>query len=667
MSQYKHAEIGDDVYFWFAANSTSGSGDDGASPLYDVRLAGAASDAAAKASGSPTLLSHGDYGAGLHEIAIDTDGWDAGEYAVFCTITVSAVNPAGFCGSFLLRTAGAGALDVNTTHVSGTAQTGNDNGADINSILTAVGTTLDTLIKAIPTNTEFAALLGAIDTAANTGAVAADVTLMGYIKQLINVLMGGPGIAAWPAGVAPGNGVSIAEGLRKLYEDRTLAAADYTIVGDLGTVQSADNNTILAHADYGLAKLVRSTTPANKLDISATGEAGLDFDNIKNASGAHTLTNITVPIVTTNTDMRGTDGANTVEPDPVGTAATPAEVATALENIHLDHLLATTYDPASKPGVADALLNEIIESDSGVSRFTENSLEQAPSGTGASAATIADAVWDEDQVDHTGAGTFGVVASEIASILDDTNELQTDDLPTLIAALPTAVEIQAEMEENGASILDTLRDDLADGGRLDLLIDAIKERTDNLPDDPADDSDIDAQLAAIVGYIDTEIGTIITAVGTTLVNHLLDIKGTGFAKDTHSLPQCLTATGFSTHDAAAVKTAIEAAGSHLALIKAISEALPDSGALTSLATATALAALNNLSVADITGTEVDNDGTAISLSGAFKLLLAALTGKSSGGGTSTPAFRDIADTKNRISATVDENGNRTAIGTRDAT
>ncbi len=36
---------------------------------------------------------------------------------------------------------------------------------------------------------------------------------------------------------------------------------------------------------------------------------------------------------------------------------------------------------------------------------------------------------------------------------------------------------------------------------------------------------------------------------------LTDIKGTGFAKDTHSLPQCLTAAGFSTHNAAAIWTA----------------------------------------------------------------------------------------------------------------
>lgn len=90
-----------------------------------------------------------------------------------------------------------------------------------------------------------------------------------------------------------------------------------------------------------------------------------------------------------------------------GLLATPAQVATALVAIHLDHLMAVTYNPASKPGVADALLNEIVEDDGGVSRFTENSLEQAPSGTGASAATISAAVWDKLRTDHKLAGSFG--------------------------------------------------------------------------------------------------------------------------------------------------------------------------------------------------------------------------------------------------------------------
>jgi hypothetical protein len=109
---YKYAEIGDVVYFWFAANATTGAAGDGATPLYDVRLAGAAAGAAPTASGTPTLLTHADYSDGLFEIAISTTAWAAGEYAVFCTLTISTVNPAGFCGSFKLRAVGAAALNV---------------------------------------------------------------------------------------------------------------------------------------------------------------------------------------------------------------------------------------------------------------------------------------------------------------------------------------------------------------------------------------------------------------------------------------------------------------------------------------------------------------------------------------------------------------------------
>lgn len=78
-------------------------------------------------------------------------------------------------------------------------------------------------------------------------------------------------------------------------------------------------------------------------------------------------------------------------------------------------------------------------------------------------------------------------------------------------------------------------------------------------------------------------------------------------------------------------------------------------------------ALNADAVDEILDEEVDNDGTAITLRGAIKLILSILTAKSSGGGGATIVFRDINDSKNRISATVDANGNRTAVGTRDAT
>ena len=53
--------------------------------------------------------------------------------------------------------AGTDRLDVNVTHIGDTAQTANDNGADINAILIDTETTLDGLIKDVPTVAEFEA------------------------------------------------------------------------------------------------------------------------------------------------------------------------------------------------------------------------------------------------------------------------------------------------------------------------------------------------------------------------------------------------------------------------------------------------------------------------------------------------------------------------------
>lgn len=127
----------------------------------------------------------------------------------------------------------------------------------------------------------------------------------------------------------------------------------------------------------------------------------------------------------------------------VSTRATPAqvntEVDTALVDIHLDHLLAVDYDPAAKPGALTALLNELIESDAGVSRFTANALEQAPTGGSApTAAQIADAVWDEAQADHVAVGSFGEVATEVAAILVDTGTTldgKIDTVDTVVDAI----------------------------------------------------------------------------------------------------------------------------------------------------------------------------------------------------------------------------------------
>ena len=136
----------------------------------------------------------------------------------------------------------------------------------------------------------------------------------------------------------------------------------------------------------------------------------------------------------------------------VSTAEVNAEVDTALADIHLDHLFATDYDPASKPGTSTALLNEIVENDSGVSRFTVNALENGPSGSGASAGAIADAVWDEAQSGHTSADTFGALATEIATI-DGKVDTIDDFLDTEIAAITAAVITNAAGADVAADII----------------------------------------------------------------------------------------------------------------------------------------------------------------------------------------------------------------------
>lgn len=62
-------------------------------------------------------------------------------------------------------------------------------------------------------------------------------------------------------------------------------------------------------------------------------------------------------------------------------AEVQSECNDAIVAVHLDHLFAVDYDPASKPGVATALLNELVESDGGVSRFTANALERVINAT----------------------------------------------------------------------------------------------------------------------------------------------------------------------------------------------------------------------------------------------------------------------------------------------
>lgn len=111
------------------------------------------------------------------------------------------------------------------------------------------------------------------------------------------------------------------------------------------------------------------------------------------------------------------------------------------------------YDPAKTAaqagalttvdGVVDAVkvvtdkLDTALEADAAVYRFTANALEEGPTGGAApTVGEIADAVWEEALVDHS--GTAGSTAEQIANIAT--------------GSPPTAAAIRAEMDANSTQL-----------------------------------------------------------------------------------------------------------------------------------------------------------------------------------------------------------------------
>lgn len=92
-------------------------------------------------------------------------------------------------------------------------------------------------------------------------------------------------------------------------------------------------------------------------------------------------------------------------------------------------------------------------------------------------------------------------------------------------------------------------------------------------------------------------------------------------------------------------------------IKAKTDNLPSDPADESSIQA-AIAALNDISVANILAASIEG---SLDLQETLRLMLAVLVGKSNGGGTTTVVFRDTGDSKDRVEATVDGDGNRSAV------
>lgn len=404
MSIHQHATLEDTVYFWFGANDTSGSGDDGANAAADVRLAGAAAGAIPVLSPAPTLLTHANYPAGAYEVAVAAtagNGFAAtNTYAVFCTLTADGQNPTGFVGSFTLDP-----IIANVKEVSDDS------------------TAADNLELALENGT--------------AGYVASDMKYLDGTAQSATDLKDFA-----DAGYDPG----------------TNKVQGVVLVDTTTTATTATNVTNVSAGGIAAASFAAGAIDASAIAANAIGASEIAADAI----GASELAQAAVDQVWGTAARTLTASTNF---NDISAAEVNTEVDNAIITYNLDHLAKTATAGADMTTeITDNTILSRILANGDTSAFDPSTDGLQPirdrgdsawttAANDPTAATIADAVWNELSTGHTDAGKAGEqLWTDIDAILADTNELQTDDVPTLIAALPTAIENRQEMDSNSTQL-----------------------------------------------------------------------------------------------------------------------------------------------------------------------------------------------------------------------
>ena len=399
---------------------------------------------------------------------------------------------------------------VNVKEVNGTEQTANDNGADINDILTDTSSTLDTLIKDIPTTAELALRT----------LLAADYTVVGDLGTVQSgdsfaIVNGDHGL------------VSIQDDIDDIpntaeFALRTMLTADYTIVADLGTVQTGDSFTRIGALGVGLTAITDDTGQIGALGVGLT-EAGGTGDQLTAIDLPNQTMDITGSLSGSVGSVSGAVGSVAADVGITQAGAdkawsTAARTLTALDEdtttIDLDGTTVGTVTTAT----------------------TCTNLTNAPTAGDFTATMKTSLDTAADTVTVTSMGADVLTASALNA--DAVTEI-IDNFETQSAADPTGFKVNV-MEVNGTS---QTAGDLAD----------------------------------LIGTAQADLNTITGSDGVTLAT-----------------AQGLYAPNIVVPDAAGVaptageiKTAIEAAGSHLTLIKAVTDIIPDAGALTTIDTNTA--------------------------------------------------------------------------------
>jgi DNA-binding transcriptional ArsR family regulator len=218
-----------------------------------------------------------------------------------------------------------------------------------------------------------------------------------------------------------------------LVDTGTTIPAQITGLNDLSAAQvNAEVDTAIA--DAALA------TAASLATVDANVDAILVDTGTTIPAQITGLNNLSAAQVNAEVDTAIADAA-------LATAANLATVDTNVDAILVD---TSTTIPAQISGLNDISAAQVnAEVDTALADYDGPTKAELDAGLAAlndpTAAAIADAVLDEALAGHATAGTLGKAVTDIEA---DTNELQSDDVPGLIAALNnlSAAQVNAEVD-----------------------------------------------------------------------------------------------------------------------------------------------------------------------------------------------------------------------------
>lgn len=211
---------------------------------------------------------------------------------------------------------------------------------------------------------------------------------------------------------------------------------------------------------------LQSTTAGRTLDVSATGEAGIDWANIGSPTTSQTLSGTTVGTTTTNTDMRGTDNALLAASAPTNFGDLSITVTTG--RVDVGSWLGTAVTTSATTLKPEVDVNSVSDD-----ATAANNLEADYDGTGynKSASTIGTCTTNTDM--------RGTDNAALASVATETRLAELD-----AANLPA--DVDAILLDTGTTIpgtITTLQADTDDiqtrlpaalvGGRIDANMGAI--------------------------------------------------------------------------------------------------------------------------------------------------------------------------------------------------